>query len=220
MRRPVNKIERLLVDTIRVSDRMRALTGERVAALAASMGDIGLKTPIFVRAIDDVPHLIAGAHRLAAAQKLGWEEIDAIVLDGTDIEAKLWEIDENLARAELTTDEKAIHMVRRKELWDQKVAGSGTSRPTTSKGGRPKEFAADTAAATGISKRQVNRLVARGKELLDPTPKPKPAPLPERSAKEDWLTKMFALWARSEPDWREDFLAQIDTPVFDSTRAA
>lgn len=219
MRRIANKVEHLLVDTIRVSDRMRALTNERVAALAASMGEIGLKTPISVRAIDDIPHLVAGAHRLAAAQKLGWEEIDAIILDGTDIEAKLWEIDENLARAELNDDEKRAHMRRRKELWEEKQRlVAHHAPPVKLRDGRgkgpqhQKGFAADTAAATGLSKSQINRLLA--------DPKPKPAPLPERSAKEDWLTKMFAMWARAEPEWREDFLSQIDTPVFDSTRAA
>jgi ParB-like chromosome segregation protein Spo0J len=41
-----------------------------------------------------------GAHRLAAAIKLGWEDIDAIFADGmTEIDRQLWEIDENLMRA-------------------------------------------------------------------------------------------------------------------------
>ena len=36
-----------------------------------------------------------GRHRLEAACILGWEDIPAVLSDGTETEAKLWEIAEN-----------------------------------------------------------------------------------------------------------------------------
>ncbi|VTZ27245.1 conserved hypothetical protein [Methylocella tundrae] len=52
--------------------------------------------------------LVAGAHRLAAAKKLGWSEIPCLTLyDEPDEQARLWEIAENLHRAELTALERS-----------------------------------------------------------------------------------------------------------------
>jgi ParB-like chromosome segregation protein Spo0J len=42
-----------------------------------------------------------GRHRLEAARILGWEDIPAVVSDGTETEAKMWEIAENLHRADV-----------------------------------------------------------------------------------------------------------------------
>jgi ParB-like chromosome segregation protein Spo0J len=55
----------------------------------------------------EVPILIAGRHRLEAVRMLGWDEIPVIVSDGTEIEAKMWEIAENLHRADLTVMERS-----------------------------------------------------------------------------------------------------------------
>jgi ParB/RepB/Spo0J family partition protein len=79
------------------------------------MQRIGLMTPITVRyypetlgpdGADDGYEIIAGRHRYAAAVSLGWDEIDAIVIECSDVDAKLWEIAENLHRAELTKLER------------------------------------------------------------------------------------------------------------------
>lgn len=70
-----------------------------------------------------------------AAKKLGWEEIDCIFTDLSETDRELWEIDENLVRAELTTAEKREHLKRRKEVWErrQKEARDtgGKSLPTS-----------------------------------------------------------------------------------------
>jgi len=105
------------VDSVIVPGR-RECDPEVVSKVAESMSVIGLKTPITVRTVnrdvdtdgsDAIPDLflVAGAHRLEAARSLGWSEIDAFVLDGDQVEARLWEIAENLHRKELTALQRA-----------------------------------------------------------------------------------------------------------------
>jgi ParB/RepB/Spo0J family partition protein len=98
---------------------LRTIDDEVVARLATSMQKIGLMTPITVRLIEDDDGdrwvLVAGRHRLAAALSLGWERIDVFEVKWTDTEARLWEISENLDRAELThlqRDEQLAEWIR------------------------------------------------------------------------------------------------------------
>ena len=59
-------------------------------------------------------------HRLAAAKTLQWESIWATVLEGLNADrAALAEIDENLARADLSPAERAAHQYARKELYER-----------------------------------------------------------------------------------------------------
>lgn len=219
----MNKIERMDVDLIHVSERQRKINDERVAALVASIREIGLKTPISVRLVEKmdipgegevhgVPVLIAGAHRLQAMKALGSDSIEVIVLDASEADAQLWEIDENLARAELTTEEKREHLRRRKKLWEERLASSGTQRPTTPKGGRPKEFAADTADATGLSKRQINRLLAE--------PKPKPTALPSLAQEDVNAAKIQAdVKGRAASEVAQILAEHIPADLWDGLKA-
>lgn len=186
------------VDMIHVPERIRSnVDPERVAALADSMKEIGLMTPITVfdgECTEDgeayeATILVAGLHRLMAAKELGWPTINCAWTNVDEFKRQIWEIDENLARAELTTEEKREHIRRRKELWEarQKAESeSGKSFPTL---GRGKEgFAAETARATGLSKRRINQLIADPKPRV-PTPRPSsppgPAPKPSWEVEED-----------------------------------
>jgi hypothetical protein len=163
------------VDAIHIGGRMRHAPAERVAALASSIKDIGLMTPISVRLmnnvemedgelVDNVPVLIAGATRLEAIKSLGWKSVECFLLPADDIDAKLWEIDENLARSELTPAEIADHMTRRKKLWAEKQAQVVQVAPPT-KPQHQKKFAAETAASTGRDKSTITRAVARGENI-------------------------------------------------------
>ncbi|WP_170329813.1 hypothetical protein [Ruegeria arenilitoris] len=71
----------------------------------------------------------------------------------------IWEIDENLMRSELTPTQMAEHLAKRKELW----AARAISRQVVSKprGGRPSEFASETAEVAGVDTRTVQRAVSR-----------------------------------------------------------
>ncbi|NIA67902.1 ParB N-terminal domain-containing protein [Pelagibius litoralis] len=237
------KIECLNVSHIQVIGERRPIDEAAVKVLVKSIEDLGLKTPPSVRYVDEmeidgehyvkVPVLVAGAHRLEAARRLGWGYIECLVQDGDDpLEAALWEVDENLARQDLTTDQKREHLKRRKELWEQQQAETGgTPCPTSLADGRraapqhQKGFAADTAEKTGMSKRQVNRLLAE--------PKPRPAPPPKTQApdKSDaaeasppvgpddgydkWADEMKAAWADAPPDAQQWFRDQIATHGID-----
>ena len=99
--------ELLSVNAIIVGNRLRPLNAERVAELQRSIAAIGLQIPITIRYADGNPRLIAGAHRLQAVKNLGWSEIAVREFDRSEREARMWEISENLHRAELTALERS-----------------------------------------------------------------------------------------------------------------
>jgi ParB/Sulfiredoxin domain len=91
--------------------RLRALREDTANALTQSMADQGQLQPIVVRPREHGGYwLVAGLHRLAAAKKLKWKEINCTVFDGMAAdEAELAEIDENLIRAELSPAERLTY---------------------------------------------------------------------------------------------------------------
>jgi N6-adenosine-specific RNA methylase IME4 len=110
--------------------RLRQLQPETVADLAASIAAQGLLQPIVVGSEQGGSYrLIAGRHRLEAIRQLGHNVIDARIVSDIDAAAaELMEIDENLVRADLSPAERALHVGRRKELYEQ-------LHPETRKGG-------------------------------------------------------------------------------------
>lgn len=100
------------IDRIVVANRLRNRCDEdAVQRLMDSIRKIGLQTPISVRPDnDDVLHLVAGRHRLEAVKRLGMPTIDCVRMAGTDDEARMWEIAENLHRADLTALERDEHI--------------------------------------------------------------------------------------------------------------
>lgn len=164
-----------------IDDRGRPPVDEdHVAALAESMARVGLLNPITVWSpITGLPvKLIAGAHRLAAARRLKWKEIEGIVLDGTGADpravsaAAIAEIDENLVRRDLSPAERADLTARRKELYEadrpetkQGAIGNGRKKGRQVGEPTPDRFTAETAKRTGRSERDVQRDATRGKSL-------------------------------------------------------
>ena len=157
---------------IEVSDRLRPVDPAHVEAIAASIGQIGLTQPITVRPEGNRWRLIAGAHRLAAVQSLGWESIDAVIQNLEPDEARLVEIDENLMRRELSALDRAIFLAERKEVYERAF-------PETKRLGRkPKKmsqtlrhfgerFSKDAAKRTGLSERTI-QLAIEMVAKLDP----------------------------------------------------
>ena len=113
-------IQPIDITAIRTRTRLRAVLDDgRIEAIAESLAAIGLQSPILVRPSEpgDDYTLVAGAHRLAAARRLGWEAIDARICLGSLDEMRLIEIDENLARAELTPLDRARFVAERKRVY-------------------------------------------------------------------------------------------------------
>jgi ParB family chromosome partitioning protein len=164
-----------LGDIAVAKQRLRGLRENTANALSQSMADQGQLQPIVVRPRKYGGYwLVAGLHRLAAARKLKWAEINCTIFDGMAAdEAELAEIDENLIRAELSPAEQALHIGKRKELYEKVY-------PETKKGGAPGKagggkkaktaklatFARDTATKTRASRRSVERDATRAKRVV------------------------------------------------------
>lgn len=103
-----------------VGERLRAVSPDYVALIRESIAASGLREPISVTAADaEGRHrLIAGAHRLQAVLDLGLPAIPAIPFTGTEMEAELAEIEENLIRRELSEMDRATFLARHKTIWD------------------------------------------------------------------------------------------------------
>jgi N6-adenosine-specific RNA methylase IME4 len=160
-----------LRDITVLPDRMRQLRPNVVDELAASMAERGLLHPIVVRRQNIGNVLVAGWHRLEVAKKLKSDRIRAVILEGVDADqAQLAEIDENLIRADLTPAERALHLARRKQLYEKahpetrptKAGGPGRAKTHRQNGDDTAErFTQDAAKKIGRSERTVQREIAR-----------------------------------------------------------
>jgi ParB family chromosome partitioning protein len=183
--------------------RLRRLDQEKVQALVLSVQEIGLQSPISLRAhpvMEATPRnhngklysVVAGEHRLEACRRLGWKDIPAFIIDLDDAHCQLWEIDENLVRAELTQLERAEHIRVRKIVYEQlhpetKHGGDHGNQYT---GGKPRQdpklgscqgppsFIDDTAEKTGMSRTDVARSAHRA-DAIDPEVKDAIRDMPE-----------------------------------------
>src|SRR5215469_13714039 len=125
------EIKRIDIKRIIVDAERRSLQAERVKEISDSIRKIGLKTPVTVRLIDDGNVvLVSGLHRLQAAKSLGWDQIDAVYLDGDKRQARLWQISENLHRADLTVLERDEHIAEWLRLIDnsENISGQNVRR--------------------------------------------------------------------------------------------
>ena len=102
------------ISVIRQNAHARAIDEKAVVALAESIKSIGLKTPITVRPMQIVVNcqlkdgyeVVSGQHRLEAVKMLGLEEIECFVTEDDETACRMWEISENLHRAELPQVER------------------------------------------------------------------------------------------------------------------
>jgi len=167
----------LAIDLVEVGHRFRQVRPERVAQLAESIAKLGLQSPISVAhgvatrsngGSDASFRLVAGLHRLEACKSLGLVEIEASIVQMDDDERLLWEIDENLCRADLTELERGEHLLKRKEIYERKW-------PETKRGGNYQNgqfgptdtvaFVADAAAKTDASETAVKRSIRRVRKI-------------------------------------------------------
>ena len=144
---------------------------EALAALAESIGEVGLLHPIM---ITPKRTLIAGRHRLEACKLLGWETIPAIVSDEFTEDHKdqvtlLWRlarIDENLVRFDLTALERAEVLAERKEIYEKlhPNAPTGSGR-LANKTAVDAVFSKDTAGKMGMAERTIREDIQIAKSI-------------------------------------------------------
>lgn len=170
-------IREMRIDAIVVGKRLRPLSDTTVKELAESMAQIGQINPVSIHQPNVSPVLVAGNHRLAAAKLLGWETIKAMVLGDklTDDDLKLAEIDENLARGELSLAERGLHVRVRQEIYERKngpakAVGARASNAKQGKGNANANsalasFTKDTATKTGQSVRKIQVDAQRGRSI-------------------------------------------------------
>lgn len=166
------QIDKVSIAEIIVRDRMRPVSAAGVESLIASVNELGvMKDPIHIRKKKDGSlHLMAGAHRLEMARRLEWTEIAAKVwTDATDDWARLMEIDDNLAGAEMNALDTAVFLAARKQVYERLhpetkrgVAGGLARQGSASD---IMSFATATGEKFGLSKRHVERMIAVGSAL-------------------------------------------------------
>jgi ParB-like chromosome segregation protein Spo0J len=125
---------------------------------------------------DSEVHLVAGRHRLAAAIRLGWDEIDANFLptDTDEIDRQILEIVENVHRHDLSKEQRDQHLRRYAELLEAKEAKERERQATVHNGQKvkvghnPEKTASKIAKATGLSRQTVARAIGQIKKK--PTP--------------------------------------------------
>ncbi len=159
MRQPSIRMEN--VEAIHVPSGRRGIREEAIPPLMESIRRLGLQVPLAVRVVDEmelpdvgivanVPLLVAGRHRLEACRRLGIEAVP--VVDFTDErEARLWEISENLHRADLTQlerDEQVAEWIR---------ISAEVSPHIVAKPGRPAGGTRGAARELGVNREDARR---------------------------------------------------------------
>jgi len=173
-----SEVRMIPIDEIEVTNRLREIDDGEAMRIGASINENGQITPIMVAPIygDDELRpgehryrLIAGAHRVEGARRFNVKHLRAVVIEGSEDELRLREIDENLYRHELTPYDIAVFLAERREVWTRihgPVTRGGDRR---SKGqicpfdGEPDgtRFWKDTAAQFNLHLKTVQRSLKR-----------------------------------------------------------
>lgn len=167
-------LTRVTLSEVKSTNRMRPVSDAGVDAILASVAEIGqIKDPVHVRRKKDGLVLLAGGHRMAVYARLGIEEADVWLWSGiTDDVARLIEIDDNLAGAEMNALDTAVFLAERKVVYERLhpeakrgFAGNMASRGLLTDTMSVSSFSRATAEKFGMSDRHVRRLIEAGTKL-------------------------------------------------------
>lgn len=186
-----------LADII-VTDRLRAVDEDHALLLAANMKAEGLNVPIEVRPAPKKPGrfiLIAGGHRHRGATLLGWDTIDAIVIEVSADQARLREIDENLYRVGLTELDRAVFLAEKKRLYEKlnpaaKNGGDRKSDQFAIFGDLIPRFSQEACERLGMSERTLQRTLARAALPADVRARIAGTPMADKGSDLDALLKL------------------------------
>lgn len=202
-----HKVETIPLALIDVGPRARPVTAEAVALIVRSARDRdgGISTPVHVRRVKGglfVP--IDGAHRLAAAAELGLEAVPARVWMCTHQEALFMAVDANLSIAHVAPVDLAVSLARRKQmylaLYPETANGVVSARARAGHGTTNLSFRDCMAAVLGVSRRQIERIVAAG-ERLKAAEAEALRRAPRRVAMDDLMRSRRSVLPRSAPSW-------------------
>ena len=170
---------KIAISEIKTNAGRREASLSGIDELARSISEVGLLNPI---TIDPDHTLIAGLHRLEAAKRLCWTEIECTICGLEGLQAKLAEIDENVVRTALSTIEYGELLERRKVIYESlypetkagQAQAAGMNRAigkhvTDKMSPTPKSFAQDIAGKLGVSVRTVERTMQTMKGLTKET---------------------------------------------------
>lgn len=159
------------ISEIKKANNRRKVDYTKVDETAESIKLIGLLNPITITK-DMV--LIAGAHRLEAAKKLGWTEIESNIVELDGLMAELAEIDENLIRNDLHFVERGENLMRRKAIYEElypetKATGAGGAfrgnQHIEVNAESAPSFIDDTATKAGVSSRVIHEEIQIARDL-------------------------------------------------------
>lgn len=162
------------LDKVDDSDRLRPVDVAWMKVVAESIDEQGQMTPIEVgpERPDGTHRLTFGAHRVGALRLLGKKTVEAVVVEGSEDQAKLREIDENLCRADLNELDRAIFLGERKRVYEklhpQTKRGKSQQKQDVASAATILRFTLEAARLTKQSERTIQNLVHRY-ENLHPT---------------------------------------------------
>jgi uncharacterized ParB-like nuclease family protein len=118
-----------------IGENRRSLQPSKVDEIAESFATIGQTNPVTVTPRKDGKYddLVSGAHRVAAAQKLGWTHLRAQVMEGDRTALRLAQLADDLHRAGLTVLEQATELAE----WVRLTEKHMPLQHKRAKGGRP-----------------------------------------------------------------------------------
>jgi ParB-like chromosome segregation protein Spo0J len=133
----VVEVRDIKISDIVIGKNRRALNPKKVEEVAASMAEVGQTNPITVRPRNDGRFdLVSGGHRIAAKKSLGSNDIRAQIVEGPEIDVRLWGIADDLHRAGLTALEEAERLAEWVKLIEERHSFS-RKNVVKRKGGRP-----------------------------------------------------------------------------------
>jgi ParB family chromosome partitioning protein len=164
---PARRFASIPVADIRVpADTLRLADDGWVEVLAILMQSDGQLQPIEVGADRKGFVLVFGLHRLLAARKNNWKNIDAVVDSGMDTDVRRRRaVQENVGRRELSVLDRAIHIAAWKELYEaenptNKHGGKRGNQQVAKNGDLAVRFSVAAAEKLGVGERSVQRSVA------------------------------------------------------------